>query len=235
MKRIIRSMSVIISIAVLLALIYMGFDKGIGENLSLYIVIAAVTILVSSYFYFEKSSMGTKEIALIATLSSFAAAVRVPFAALPNIQPSTFIVALSGYVFGPYEGFLIGATTAFVSNIFLGQGPWTPWQMLAWGIIGSISGILGRISVLNSKKITAEKFAFLCFFYGFLFDWIMNLWHVVGYIKPLRLEAIMLAYASGLIFDIMHSIGNFIFALFFYENLYKVLHRFKKRLEITYL
>lgn len=230
-----KNISVISSVIILLILILIGFRGGSGDNFPLYIIIAAVAILFLSYFYFERSSMGTKEIAIIATLSSFAAASRVPFASLPNIQPSTFIVALSGYVFGPYEGFLVGTTTAFVSNIFLGQGPWTPWQMMGWGIVGCISGVLGRTSMLNTKKITAEKFAFLCFFYGFLFDWIMNLWHVLGYIKPLKLEAVLLAYASGITFDIMHSIGNFVFALLFYDNLYRVLHRFKKRLEVTYL
>jgi energy-coupling factor transport system substrate-specific component len=230
-----KNIAAYLNITVVLMLIFIGLSKGGQENISLFIMLAAALILFFSYFHFEKSSMGTKEIAVIATLSSFAGASRVPFAGLPNIQPTTFLVALSGYVFGPYEGFLVGSTAAFISNMFLGQGPWTPWQMLGWGVVGWISGLLGKGSQVSGGRMSAEKFAFICFFYGFLFDWIMNLWHVLGYIRPLRLESIALVYITGLTFDIMHGAGNFLFAIIFYENLYKVLHRFKLRLQITYI
>lgn len=193
--------------------------------------LCVIFILVISYLYFEKSDKGPKEIALIATMSAFAAVARVPFAGLPNIQPTTFLIALSGLVFGSYEGFLIGATAAFISNIFLGQGPWTPWQMFAWGLVGVISGFLGK----GDRKLKCEAFAFICFGYGFLFDWIMNLWHVLGFVRPLNLSTIALSYLTGLTFDIMHALGNFIFAIVFYEKFYKILIRFKNRLKVTYI
>jgi hypothetical protein len=61
---------------------------------------------------------------------------RIPFAALPGVQPTSFLVMVSGLVFGPQAGFMIGAMAALASNFFLGQGPWTPWQMLGWGLMG---------------------------------------------------------------------------------------------------
>lgn len=227
MKKLIIILTLLI-IVLLLAAVKLGIK---GEQLPLIITIGVFFILFISYFYFEKSKMGTKEIALIATLSAFSAVSRVPFAAIPGVQPTTFLVALSGYVFGPYEGFLVGSTSAFISNIFLGQGPWTPWQMFAWGIVGVLSGFLGR----SKMKISTEMFAFICFLYGFMFDWIMNLWHVLGFISPLNLKSIALAYLTGLTFDIMHAAGNFIFTILFFEHLKKVLNRFKKRLETTYI
>ena len=203
-----------------------------GDNAALFITILVLLVIFAGYFYFEKSNLGTKEIAIIATLSAFAAISRLPFAAIPNVQPTTFIVALSGYVFGPYAGFLAGSTTAFVSNIFLGQGPWTPWQMFAWGLVGAISGFIGR---RKPGGISVIAFSMICFLYGFMFDWIMNLWHVLGFIKPLTLKAVMLAYLTGLTVDIMHACGNFVFSMIFFEKFHKVLLRSKRRLQVTYI
>jgi energy-coupling factor transport system substrate-specific component len=231
-----RKVIVIISILSVLGLMGLGFLYGSRvRDYSLMIIFAVFLLLALSYLYFEKSNMGTKEIAIIATLSAFGGAARVPFAAIPNVQPTTFFVALSGYVFGPYEGFLVGATTAFISNIFLGQGPWTPWQMFAWGIVGFLSGVIGQRSSAKNKRMSSEGFAMLCFLYGFLFDWIMNLWHVLGFIRPLNINTILAAYITGLTFDIIHAAGNFVFAIILFENLYKVLYRFKKRLIITHI
>jgi energy-coupling factor transport system substrate-specific component len=226
-----KKASIYITVLLMFILIVLTVVKRDAENLSLVFTLAVLLSLFLSYLYFEKSNLGTKEIALIATLSTFAAVARAAFAALPNIKPTTFIVAISGYVFGPYEGFLIGSTAGFISNIFLGQGPWTPWQMFSWGLIGAISGLLGK----RNKRISAETFSVICFIYGFLFNWIMNLWHVLGFIKPISLKTIVLAYLSGLTFDIMHAASSFIFCIIFYESFLKVLKRFKRRLEITYV
>lgn len=203
-----------------------------GDNAAIFITMLVFLVIIAGYLYFEKSSLGTKEIAIIATLSAFAAICRLPFAAIPNVQPTTFIVALSGYVFGPYAGFLVGSTTAFVSNIFLGQGPWTPWQMFAWGLVGALSGFIGR---RRPGGISVIAFSMVCFLYGFMFDWIMNLWHVLGFIKPLTLKAVMLAYLTGLTVDIMHACGNFVFSMIFFEKFHKVLLRSKRRLQVTYI
>ncbi|WP_055667375.1 ECF transporter S component [Desnuesiella massiliensis] len=220
-----------ILVFMMILLIYINYSLKDYDRLSLVITLCLLFMLFLSYFYFEKGEMGTKEIALIATLSAFAAAARVPFAAIPNVQPTTFVVALAGYVFGCYEGFLVGATTAFISNIFLGQGPWTPWQMLGWGVVGIISGALR----IRKKFLKAETFALICFAYGFLFDWIMNLWHIIGFVRPINLKTIGAAYLTGITFDILHATGNFIFAMIFYEKFLKIFLRFKNRLSVTYL
>ena len=73
---------------------------------------------------------------------------------------------MSGLVFGPFNGFIIGATTAFVSNIFLGQGPWTLYQMMAWGIIGVLSGFLG----LKNKKPSKLSFSIILFLFKLISD-----------------------------------------------------------------
>ena len=137
---------------------------------------AMVVVFVS----FEKQGVTTKEISLIATMATLGAATRIPFAAIVSVQPTTFIVMITGYIFGSQVGFMVGALGALVSNIFLGQGPWTPWQMFAWGLVGFSTGLLGK-----KKNFNYYSFLLLAFIWGYLFGWIMNFWHWLGFIYPL--------------------------------------------------
>ena len=82
---------------------------------------------------------------LVATLAAVAAAGRVLFAAVPGVQPVTVIVVAAGAALGARAGFATGALAALASNFFLGQGPWTPWQMLGWGACG-LAGARARAS-----------------------------------------------------------------------------------------
>lgn len=226
-----KKISLIITSLIILVLMILTLQKDIQNSFALLSTLGVLGILFLSYFYFEKSMLGTKEIAVIATLSAFTALSRIAFAPIPNVKPVTFLVALSGFVFGPYEGFLIGSTSAFLSNIFFGQGPWTPWQMFSWGLVGIISGIWGR----KGKRVSALKFSIICFIYGFMFDWIMNFWYVLGFVKPITIQSVIMAYMSGLTFDILHGGGSFIFSIIFYDSFIDVLLRYKRRLDITYI
>ncbi|WP_346847047.1 MULTISPECIES: ECF transporter S component [unclassified Clostridium] len=226
-----KKISLIITSLIILVLMILTLQKDIQNSFALLSTLGVLGILFLSYFYFEKSMLGTKEIAVIATLSAFTALSRIAFAPIPNVKPVTFLVALSGFVFGPYEGFLIGSTSAFLSNIFFGQGPWTPWQMFSWGLVGIISGIWGR----KGKRVRALKFSIICFIYGFMFDWIMNFWYVLGFVKPITIQSVIMAYLSGLTFDILHGGGSFIFSIIFYDSFIDVLLRYKRRLDITYI
>ena len=220
----------IITAVVIIVLMIFSLNKSMQNSLMLICTLGVLAILFLSYFYFEKSKLGTKEIAIIATLSAFSAMSRIVFAPIPNVKPVTFLVALSGFVFGPYEGFLIGSTSAFLSNIFFGQGPWTPWQMFSWGVVGVISGLWGR----KGRKVSAIKFSIACFIFGFMFDWIMNIWNIIGFVKPITMESILLTYLASLTFDIMHGASSFVFSIIFYESFLQVLKRFRVRLEVTY-
>lgn len=226
-----KKIRLIITSLIILVLMILTLQKDIQNSFALLSTLGVLGILFLSYFYFEKSMLGTKEIAVIATLSAFTAISRIAFAPIPNVKPVTFLVALSGFVFGPYEGFLIGSTSAFLSNIFFGQGPWTPWQMFSWGLVGIISGIWGR----KGKRVSALKFSIICFIYGFMFDWIMNFWYVLGFVKPITIQSVIMAYMSGLTFDILHGGGSFIFSIIFYDSFIDVLLRYKRRLDITYI
>ncbi|MHC6181163.1 ECF transporter S component [Clostridium sp. JNZ X4-2] len=225
-----KKLIIAVTSAIIIVLMVLTVKSNFQTGISLICTIGVFAILFMSYFYFEKSHSGTKEIAIIATLSAFAAVSRIIFAVVPNVKPITFLVAISGFVFGPYEGFLIGSTSAFLSNIFFGQGPWTPWQMFSWGLVGIVSGVLGK----DDRKVSALKFSVICFLFGFMFDWIMNLQYVLAFVKPIKFWTIVGAYASGLTFDILHGTSSFVFSIIFYKRFLPVLQRYKRRLIISY-
>ena len=197
-----------------------------------YGVLSGVILLICIIFVFisyERKNTSIKEISMIATLAALAGVGRVPFAALPNVQPTTFLVIISGYVFGPVFGFMVGAFATIVSNSFLGHGPWTPWQMVAWGLAGFSAGLLKK-GFKNPSTLTISIFAFS---WGFLFDYIMNLWHWLFFVYPLNLNSFIMVYMNSFYFDLMHSIGNFIFAYLFGKDFINILSRFKDRISYT--
>lgn len=190
---------------------------------------AGILLIALAFFYwgFEQGRASPREIALIAVLGALAAVGRVSFAVLPNVQPATFIVIVSGFVFGPRAGFMVGSTAALVSNFFLGQGPWTPWQMFAWGLAGASAGLLNIICPGIGKR----NMVVFNFFWGYFFGLIMNLWFWTSFIQPLNWQSFVAVYAAGLWFDTWHAVGNAAFYLIFGTGFIKILRRFRKKLK----
>ncbi len=93
--------------------------------------------LLAGFVWYERSHPSARVLALVGTLAALAVLGRIAFAAVPNVKPTTDIVLLAGYVFGGAPGFAVGAVAALASNFFFTQGPWTPWQMAAWGASAS--------------------------------------------------------------------------------------------------
>src|ERR1700726_3589495 len=132
--------------------------------------LAAFTILAiglaGGFAWYERTRPGPRVVALVATLAAFAALGRIAFAALPNVKPTTDIVLISGYALGAGPGFVVGALAGLTSNFFFGQGPWTPWQMAAWGATGLLGAILARST---AKPIGRWPLAAVAFVAGFAF------------------------------------------------------------------
>lgn len=100
-----------------------------------------IFILVPFLLSFEGRKPQARELVLIAVLCALAVASRAAFAWLPHFKPIFGVIIIAGIAFGPQAGFLVGAISAFSSNFFFGQGPWTPWQMLAYGMGGLVAGL----------------------------------------------------------------------------------------------
>lgn len=174
---------------------------------------------------FENKAIDARGLVLIAILAAIAAVSRVPFAVLPSVQPTTFVVIMSALVFGAESGFMIGAVAAFVSNLFLGQGPWTPWQMFGWGMIGLTAGLL-KDWLWKRNKWLLLLFGFI---WGFLFGWIMNLWYIIGFAENISLKVVLLALFSSFYFDLAHAISNVFFLYLFSAKWKNILERFKRK------
>ena len=119
-------------------------------GVSYYLTSTAVVVLAIVPFLasFEGRRPQARELVLLAVLCALAVASRVAFAAIPHVKPLIGIVIISGVAFGGRAGFLVGAMAALVSNFIFGQGPWTPWQMLAYGSAGLAAGALAKAGVI---------------------------------------------------------------------------------------
>ena len=182
-----------------------------------------------------------QELSLVAALSALATASRVLFASLPNVKPVTFIVLISGVGLGSGPGFMVGATTALVSNFFFGQGPWTPWQMLAWGAVGAIGGLLGRRGRARLRSAAGEARApgrwtlvvagAVC---ALAFDWAVTIWMFVAF-SAHTWPALLALYAQGLPFDFAHVAATAFFAALFGEQAVTIVTRFRSRTHVTFI
>ena len=101
-----------------------------------------IELMIPFFLRFEARRPQARELTLVAVMAALAAASRVAFVFLPGFKPIIGIIMISGIAFGPESGFLIGAVSVFASNFFYSQGPWTPWQMMAYGTAGLLAGLL---------------------------------------------------------------------------------------------
>ncbi len=171
-------------------------------NWGLVTFIFAGLIIVAFFLEYEARNITTKEVALISIMGALAAIVRIPFAPVPNAQPATFIIICTGYVFGPIAGFMTGAVTAIVSNLFLGHGPWTLFQIIGWGLGGAFAGLLGI------KKVNVWVLGAFGLLWGFVFGVIMNLWFWASLIYPLTWQTFVISQLNSVWFDAVHALTN---------------------------
>ena len=111
---------------------------------------------------FEKKKPQAGEIVLVSVMSAFAVVARMAFSFVPHFKPLAGIVMITGMAFGPTAGFISGMLSLFVSNLAFAQGPWTPWQMFAFGIAGFVAGIMYEKKIMNeNKRVVTALFGFL--------------------------------------------------------------------------
>jgi energy-coupling factor transport system substrate-specific component len=214
--------------AVALAAAGVAFAGGAWAALSpqygaLSLLLVAAALLIAGAAWLEPGLGAGKTLAVVATLGAAAAAGRVLFAAVPGVQPVTVVAVAAGAALGPRAGFGVGALAALVSNFFLGQGPWTPWQMLAWGGCG-VAGALA--APLVRRRL---PFALLCFVLGFAFSGLMDVWEWYSF-YPHTWAALTVQLGRGFWFDASHAIGNVVIALAAGPELRRLLERFGRRL-----
>ena len=191
------------------------------EQLVLALGLAILGVLALSFVLFEAKAATAEKLVLLAVLCALSSAGRVLFTPIPSVQPSSFIIIVTGMVFGPEMGFMCGSLTAFASNLLLGQGPWTPFQMFAWGAMGFLSALLS--GALEQSRLARAAYGVL---WGFVFGWFMNLWfmHSVGGGGPF-LPGYIAACVASLPFDLAHALSNAFFLLLISDSFLAMLRR----------
>ncbi len=183
--------------------------------------------LLAGFAWYERSRPTSQVVALVAALAALAIAGRLAFAALPNVKPTTDIVIFAGYALGPAPGFAVGALAGLVSNFWFGQGPWTPWQMAAWGLCGILGAALARRGRTPSRLTLAAVCALAGVGYGAL----LNFSLMATYGGDLSLQRFLALEARAVPFDAAHAIGNATLALIAGPAMLRMLVRFRERFE----
>jgi energy-coupling factor transport system substrate-specific component len=187
--------------------------------------------LAGGFAWYERVRPDARIVALVGTLAAFAALGRIAFAALPNVKPTTDIVLISGYALGGAPGFVVGALAGLTSNFFFGQGPWTPWQMAAWGAVGVIGA---GLALITARRIGRWPLAIVCCVVGFAFTAVQDVGDWVNY-SDHSWASLGVYVGKGLGFDAVHAAGCFAFALAFGPALTRSIQRFATRLQVTWL
>lgn len=186
-----------------------------------------VYTMIPFFMVFEKRKPQARELVVISVLCAIAVAGRGAFFMLPQFKPVVAIVIISGVCFGAESGFLVGAVTGFVSNMFFGQGPWTPWQMFCFGIIGFLAGILFKKGFLSKKRIP------LCIYGGIatfiIYGGIINFGSLIMAVSKFSWKALLATYISGIPFDMVHAIATMFFLFILSNSMIEKLDRIKKK------
>jgi energy-coupling factor transport system substrate-specific component len=188
-------------------------------------------VLAGGWLAYERSRPSARMVAVVGTLAAVAALGRDAFVALPEVKPITAIVLVVGYVLGPLPGFTVGAVGMLASNVMLGQGSYTPWQMAAWGGVGVAGAALGR---LTGRRLGRLPLALACGLAALAATEVMNVYTwTLGATHTLA-AFLLIAGATALSFNLVDAGASFLFGLAFAPELARVLTRLRARLDIRW-
>ncbi len=206
-------------------LLYISVRVFHGRKYLLCSLIIVVGAMVPFFMAFEGRRPQARELMVISVLSALAVAGRAAFFMVPNFKPVAAMVILTGISLGGEAGFLCGCITMIISNMFIGQGPWTPWQMFSYGLIGFLAGVLFKKGMLKPKKQSLCIFGFLSVI--FIYGGIMNPASVLMAFGYFTKANVIAYYISGIPVDLVHATSTVIFLYFISKPLLEKIERIK--------
>ena len=190
-------------------------------------LVLAVFAILPFFMVFEGRKPKARELLTIAVLVAIAVAGRAAFFMLQSFKPVAAVTIIAGVSFGAESGFLVGSLSMMVSNMLFGQGPWTPWQMLAMGIIGFLAGILFQKGWLKARKGSLCIYGFLAVL--FIYGGIMNPASLVMMSYAITPKNLLAIYMSGLPVDLVHATATLIFLWLVSRPMIEKLERIKAK------
>ncbi len=222
-KRLIISLSLVVVCVLLVIVGVLVFDEKNQAFISIGFIIIALAIMFLSFEQKEKTSI---YISLVATMTAFAVVGRIIFSVIPGFKPVSAIIILTGVYLGYQAGFLCGALSAVISNFYFGQGGWTPFQMLGWGLIGLFSGLLAKH--LKNTLLMAVYSAFC----GLLYSAIMEIWNVIFVDNYFNFARFSLTFSLALPSTVEYAVSNVIFIILLNKPFGSVLKRITTKYQL---
>ncbi|MCH5317667.1 MAG: ECF transporter S component [Eubacterium sp.] len=230
MKR--KALKILPAILVLLtAVLIVIWQIFLSETTSVYLI-SAIILLISMIPFlltFERSAPSARELALLAVLISLAVASRAVFYLVPQFKPIAAVVIASAVCLGAERGYIIGTFSAFVSNFIFGQGIWTPFQMVALGLVGFLAGIIFKIIKPNRWSLSIVGFILAFVLYGIIADSSS----VLIMVSDFNLESVLAVYGAGVPFSAIFGGATAVFLFLFGEGFIKKLDRINTKYGIV--
>lgn len=188
--------------------------------------VLVILVLIPFFLSFEQKDASIRYMVVIAVMTALSVVGRFLFAAIPGFKPVTAIVILTAVYFGVEAGFLVGALTALISNFYFGQGPWTPFQMFAWGMTGFIAGIPFIRKILMDNKLILVLFGMVA---GVFFSLLMDVWTVLSVDGVFNVKRYITVVTLSVPFMITYAVSNVIFLLITIKPIGDKLERIKTK------
>lgn len=187
-------------------------------------------VLALGWLAYERARLSARMLAVMGTLAAVAALGRDAFVAVPDVKPITAMTLVVGYALGPLPGFSVGALGMLASNFVFGQGPYTPWQMAAWGMVGLAGAGFGALS---RRRLGRLELALACGLAALAAKEVMNIytWTLGASHTP---AAFLAVAGTALPFDITDTVASFLFGLAFAPELARLLARSRARMDVSW-
>ena len=207
----------------LLALTSLSVLFYVFEKYNLLAIAVSILLLMIFFVRYENQATKPREIVLISVMIALGVAGRCLFALTPGFKPVSAIIVITGIYFGTSAGFITGALTALLSNIMFGQGPWTIFQMVAWGGVGIIAGCCSKFKNNTFALIALSIFAAISY------SALMDIWTVLSYGNGFTLEVYLTALSASLPFVLLYILSNIIFLFILRKPIGNQLERMKNK------
>lgn len=222
-----KKLKKVICAAIIFVLIPVALVLGVtlfnDRNYMLVSAFVALLSCVPFFVSFEMNENTGRELVIIAVMCAISVVGRLIFAPVPGFKPVTAVVVIAGALLGAEAGFITGSMTALCSNVFFGQGPWTPFQMFAWGIIGFISGLI----FFRRKKKRLVFVIIAGMLFGVLFSLLMDIWTAVSVSGEFVIKKYAACVVAAVPVTIEYAVSNAVFLAVLFKPFEKKLERIK--------
>lgn len=217
--KITKNMIILILIA-LIALV--GVILFNDERYNLIIILLVTLSCLPFYFKYEHNKPKTREVIILTIMIALTVVSRIVFMITPSFKPVTVMVIICGIVFGRVSGFMCGSLSALISDFVFGIGPWTPFQMLIWGIIGYVAGVFSK--QLYKDKYLLYGYSIIC---GIGYSLVMDLWSVLAIENSFNFTRYLAIVLTSLPVMLVYIVSNIVFMFLLSKIMFQILKRVK--------